>query len=331
LAHALLVLGVAGALATGTTSYYMGERFSTVSQDLEGRIGHWQEGIALVRTSADHWLGLGLGRYPDAYFWSGPLAANAGSWELPDEDGQRFSRLGAARHVLGFGELFRISQRVAADTTGPFHYRMKLRAPARSSLHLEICRKHLLYTQTCAIAIVKADNPTWTEVQGSMEVGGLTPGSTQPYRPSVLSLATDGRAPVDIDDLEVIDSAGRSLVSNGDFQAGVDRWFFSSDRHHLPWHAKSLFLHVWVEQGVLGMVMLSLMLLAAAGRTALGRARTHPFAAPLLAGLAGFVTVGVFDSLLDMPRMTLMLLLTAWLALCLNPAAQASATSTRQS
>ncbi len=331
LAHALLVLGMAGALATGTTSYYMGERFSTVSQDLEGRVAHWQEGAALVRSSADHWLGLGLGRYPDAYFWSGPLAANAGSWELPDEDGQRFSRLGAARHVLGFGELFRISQRVAADTTGPFHYRMKLRAPARSSLHLEICRKHLLYTQTCAIAIVKAENPTWTEVQGSMEVGGLTPGSTQPYRPSVLSLATDGRAPVDIDDLEVIDSAGRSLVSNGDFQAGVDRWFFSSDRHHLPWHAKSLFLHVWVEQGVLGMVMLSLMLLAAAGRTALGRARAHPFAAPVLAGLAGFVAVGVFDSLLDMPRMTLMLLLTAWLALCLNPAAQAGETSTRQS
>ena len=64
LAHALLVLGVAGALATGTTSYYMGERFSTVSQDLEGRIGHWQEryrsGAHLRRSLA----GLGLRRYP---------------------------------------------------------------------------------------------------------------------------------------------------------------------------------------------------------------------------------------------------------------------------
>lgn len=321
LAHALLVLGVAGALATGTTSYYMGERFSTVSEDLGGRIAHWQEGAALVRTPADHWLGLGLGRYPDAYFWSGPLAANAGSWELPEENGNRFSRIGATRFVLGFGELFRVSQHVAADTTGPFHYRMKLRAPARSGLHLEICRKHLLYTQTCAIALIRIDSPIWVEVQGTMEAGSLTNGAGQPYRPSVLALAIDGRAPVDVDDIEVIDNAGRSLVANGDFQAGVDRWFFSSDRHHLPWHAKSLFVHVWVEQGALGLVMLGLMLLAAAGRVGLGRAREHPFAAPVLAGLAGFVAVGVFDSLLDMPRMTLMLLLTAWLALCMNPAA----------
>ena len=43
---------------------------------------------------------------------------------------------------------------------------------------------------------------------------------------------------------------------------------------------------------MLGMVMRSLMLLAAAGRTALA-ARGHPFAAPLLAGMAGFVVGGV--------------------------------------
>ncbi|MBT0962367.1 O-antigen ligase family protein [Denitromonas iodatirespirans] len=320
-AHALLALGVAGALATGATSYYVGERFSTVSEDLEGRMAHWREGAALLRTPADTWLGLGLGRYPEAYFWSGPLAANAGSWELPEEDGNRYTRLGAARHVLGFGELFRVSQHVAADTTGPFHYRMKVRAPERSSLHVEICRKHLLYTQSCAITTVPVESAQWTDVQGPMEAGSLTDLVDPHFRPSVLSLATAGRAPVDVDDIEIIDSAGRSLVANGDFQAGVDRWFFSSDRHHLPWHAKSLFLHVWVEQGVLGMVMLGVMLLAAAGRVALGRVRTHPMAAPLLAGLAGFVAVGIFDSLLDMPRMTLMLLFTAWLALCLNPAA----------
>ena len=321
-AHALLVLGMAGALATGATSYYMGERFSTVGEDLEGRMAHWREGAALLRTPADYWLGLGLGRYPEAYYWAGPLAANAGAWELPEEDGNRYARIGATRFVLGFGELFRVSQRVAADTLGPFHYRMRVRAPERSALHVEICRKHLLYTQSCAITTVPVDSVGWTEVQGSMDAGNLADLIDPLYRPSVLSLATSGRAPVDVDDLEIIDSAGRSLVTNGDFQAGVDRWFFSSDRHHLPWHAKSLFVHVWVEQGVLGLAMLGVMLLAAAGRVALGRAHTHPLAAPLLAGLAGFVTVGVFDSLLDMPRMTLMLLLTAWLALCLNPAAR---------
>ncbi len=316
---ALLVLGAVAALAAGAGSYYMGERFSTTSQDLQGRIDHWMEGASLVRTPADALFGIGLGRYPEAYFWAGPLAANAGSWQLPDEAGNRFSRLGTTRSVLGFGELFRISQQVPSDTLGPFHYRMRVRAPAISKLHLEVCRKHLLYTQKCAIKEFKVDADQWTEVSGSTNAGSLTPSTGFNWQPTVLSLAASGRAPVDVDDVEIIDNTGRMIVANGDFHAGVAHWFFSSDRHHLPWHAKSLPLHVWIEQGWLGVIAIGATLLAALARTALGRVRTHPFAPPLLAGLIGFLIVGIFDSLLDMPRMTIMLFLLCWVALTLAP------------
>jgi hypothetical protein len=37
-------------------------------------------------------------------------------------------------------------------------------------------------------------------------------------------------------------------------------------------------------------------------RLTLGRARRHLLAPPLLAGLVGFLLVGAFDSLLDIPR-----------------------------
>ena len=315
----VLVLGVAGSVATGLGSYYMGERFSTTSADLDGRIAHWQEGARLVRTPMDAAFGIGLGRYPDAYYWSGPLASNAGSWQLLEDDGNRYSRLGATRSVLGFGELFRISQQVPGNTLGPFHYRMRVRAPSKSSLHLEVCRKHLLYANRCAIKEFRIESPGWTEISGTTDAGSLTLGRGLDWQPSVFSLAVSGRAPVDIDDVEVIDDQARSIVANGDFESGVDDWFFSSDRHHLPWHAKSLPLHVWIEQGWLGVLAIGGTLLAALSRVAFGRVRHHKLAPALLAGLSGFLVVGLFDSLLDMPRMTLSMFLLSWVALTLTP------------
>jgi hypothetical protein len=321
--NGLLVLGLAATVAAGLGSYYVGERFSTTSEDLAGRMAHWREGAALVRTPMDAAFGIGLGRYPEAYFWAGPLAGNAGSWQLVDEAGNRFSRLAATRHVLGFGELFRISQQVPADTRGPLHYQLRVRAPAPTTLHLEVCRKHLLYAADCTIDEFKVTAGEWTAVAGSTQDRGLKPRDGLERQPAVLSLAVSGRAPVDIDDVAVIDGLARPIVHNGDFQAGVDHWFFSSDRHHLPWHAKSLPLHVWIEQGALGLLAVGATLAAGLGRLAFGRVRRHPLAPPLLAGLVGFLGVGLFDSLLDMPRMTLSLFLMSWVALSLAPQAPA--------
>jgi len=319
--NAVLVLGVSSALAVGIGSYYVGERFSTTSEDLQGRIHHWKEGARLVQTTEDALFGIGLGRYPEAYFWSGPLAADAGSWQLPSEAGNRFTRLAPPRHLLSFGDIFRISQRVPADTLGPFHYRIRVRSQGPTRLHFEVCRKHLLYTHRCAIQAIEVDSRDWTEVSGTTEAGNLPLPEGLHRQSTVLSLAVAGRATLDIDDVEVMDSSGRLIVANGNFDHGVDRWFFSSDRHHLPWHAKSLPLHVWIEQGWFGVLAIGGTLLAALSRIAVGRVRSHPLAPPLLAGLIGFLVVGIFDSLLDMPRMTIMLFMLAWVALTLSPQA----------
>lgn len=51
--------------------------------------------------------------------------------------------------------------------------------------------------------------------------------------------------------------------------------------------------------------------------------RLHPFAPNLLAALVGVTTVGLVDSLIDIPRITLFLTLLLWLALNLRqPAAR---------
>ncbi|MCB1959479.1 MAG: hypothetical protein KDE68_02965 [Rhodocyclaceae bacterium] len=312
----VLVLGLAAALAASLGSYYVGERFSTTEKDLEGRLTHWRAGADLVNRQEDALLGIGVGRYPDAYYWSGPLAASAGIWKIDQVDGNRFASLGAPRHVLGFGELFRVSQQVPSDAVPPYVFRFRARGHDNTGIHLEICRKHLLYTHECSGAAAHVPKGDWQHFEVTSRPGDSD--HTPPDDSLLFSFAVSGRAALDVDDLDVIDGRGVSILANGDFHAGTDFWFFSSDRHHLPWHAKSLPLHIWIEQGWLGVFATGLLVLGATARMLVGRARALPIAAPLTAGLAGFLVVGLFDSLLDMPRMTTIFYLTLWLALVIR-------------
>jgi len=104
------------------------------------------------------------------------------------------------------------------------------------------------------------------------------------------------------------------------FAQGADHWFFTSDRHHLPWHAKNLWLHFFVEQGWLGLVAFSLLCAAAVWRLTLGRGAGHPLAPPLLGGLTAFFIVGAFDSLVDAPRLAMLALLVMFVALGIRSA-----------
>jgi hypothetical protein len=315
----LAVAGIAGIISVFTASYYVGARFSTVALDLAGRMKHWSDSVALVQAPMQTALGIGTGRFADAYFWQTPGATYPGTWEILDRDGVRFLRLGAPRHTLGFGELFRVSQRVARNVEGAFAYRIEVRAPGKTALHLELCRKHLLYADHCAGKAVPVEGEQWHTLEGQLDTGNLTPSAWYLPRPTVFSLSSGGGNPVEIRDIELTDNKGHALLKNGRFGSGADYWFFSSDRHHLPWHAKNLWVHLYVEQGVLGIVAVGAAVLAALLRLATKRRYRDAAGAALLTGLVGFMVVGLFDSLLDVPRLTTFFFLVVWLALCLDP------------
>eukprot|EP01031_Cornospumella_fuschlensis_P048202 gene48202-59036_t len=109
-------------------------------------------------------------------------------------------------------------------------------------------------------------------------------------------------ARVDIAHIAMQDSQGRQLLQNGDFNREMAHWFFSSDRHHLPWHIKNAALHVLFEQGLVGLALLGSAYLLVLVRLSFGRGRDHPLAPAIVAALIGFGAVGAFDSLLDVPR-----------------------------
>ncbi|HRH71890.1 MAG TPA: hypothetical protein PLM62_02280 [Zoogloea sp.] len=318
------VLVVGGMVISTLGSYYMGSRLAATGDDLHSRTTHFAHGLGMVRGADAVLFGLGLGRYPDSYFWKVPDPGVPGFLALQGGAGERYMRIGGERHATGSGEVLRLTQRIASDAALPFHFRVRARADKDVRLYLRPCRKHLLYAEDCVTAAADLKGGSgWQDLELKQWTGGegfARPG--WPPRPASLSIHVDGRGQVDVDDVQAFDGQLRPLLRNGDFERGVDYWFFSSDRDHLPWHAKNIFVHSYVEQGLFGLATLVLALLAAAAHLLRAPTRLHPLAPVLLASLAGVTTVGLVDSLLDMPRITLMIMLVLWLSLSLRQPSQ---------
>ena len=143
----------------------------------------------------------------------------------------------------------------------------------------------------------------WQPVELLLAGDRLSTGAWYAPKLLVFSVGLESRGSrVEIDALRLLAASGRELLRNGDFEQGLAHWYFSSDRHHLPWHLKSLARHLLFEQGWLGLTSFAALAVAAAWRLAFGRARGHLLAPPLAAALAGLLGVGLVDSLLDIPR-----------------------------
>ncbi|GHU08781.1 hypothetical protein AGMMS50225_08060 [Betaproteobacteria bacterium] len=324
-----LVLGVLalGVLASGT--YYASKRFETVSGDLGSRWRHWAMGASLPESGAEQWFGIGVGRYAERFFLQKTVeGAYPGTHQLSsDDDGRHFLRLGGPRHQLGFGEIYRVSQRVSSTLKRPLVVMIDARAPngGAERLHVEICRKHLLYARGCAIKSVGVPGGGWKQLEFVLDSKDFGAGADRLPRPAVFSLAdvTKGGM-IDIAKVSVIDAKGTDLLDNGDFAAGGDFWFFSSDNFHLPWQEDNLWLHLWVEQGWFGVIAFSLLGLVALWRVSMGRAAHHPLAPPLAGAMLGFFSLGAFNSLVNAPRLTTFVFMLMWVALGVRVGREAS-------
>jgi hypothetical protein len=123
------------------------------------------------------------------------------------------------------------------------------------------------------------------------------------------------RTLVDIDNVSLKDAQGREWLANGDFTHGMERWFPYYDFNHLPWHIKNLWVHIYFDQGALGLISLA-GFLAATLAAAIQRARQgDSWGFAVGTAMASFLAVGLFGGLLDMPRVIfvayLMLFVTA--------------------
>ena len=320
----LTVLAISVGILLGGA--YMSERFSTGSSDLKGRQQHWAQALSLLNDPLAWAFGQGTGRYPASNFLSGRAEDQTGDLRLREQGGAHHLVLSAGKHVQGWGEMFRVSQRIGAFD-GPLTLRLDARADVATALHVEVCNKHLLYDSNCQFAAVstQALPGQWQALELVLPGAGLSSGSPLAPRFVVFSVAvSDSGHSVELAHLRATDAGGRELLVNGDFNDGLARWYFSSDRNHLPWHMKNMLLHVLFEQGGVGLALFCTLVLAALWRLTAGTARDHTLAPAAAAAIIGFLIVGLFDSLLDAPRVAFLFDLLVALALLL-PATTAAA------
>lgn len=302
------------------------ERAAVWKQDGQQRLQHWADGLRLIHGARQWLLGKGAGRFVASHFYEGPIQSHAGDYRLRRDDTESFLALTGGKHEQGHGELFRITQRIA-PAAGLAQGQITVRAERDATLNLEICERHLLNIDNCTTAqlAVKPDAAgaaVWRTVD--FELGPLPSLGGSPWLPRFVSFSMAVETPgarIDIARVALRDALGTPLLVNGDFNLEMARWFFSSDRHHLPWHIKNAALHVLFEQGLVGVSLLGLAFVVALARLSFGRGRNHPLAPAIAAGLLGFAVVGAFDSLLDASRVGLVFftLLTLGLGLRAMP------------
>jgi hypothetical protein len=326
-AGAMVIAGMVIAAFGGGA--YMTGRFATSTEDFDGRLHHWERALGELKGPVDVVFGKGLGRFMDTYAMVAPANMRPADYRLHADGDRPYLRLIAGTHVNGWGELLRVSQRMAPPV-GPAVVQFDVRANGPRLVHVEVCQKHLLYDMGCLVKRIEVQGKpgVWQTMKATLDGEPLSRGVW--YAPRLISFAIateNSDQPTDVDAISLAGADGRNLLANGDFSDGMARWFFSSDRYHMPWHAKNMAVAIGFDQGLVGLGLLALLLAGALWRVAFGHARGHPLAPAIAGGLVGFVAVGMFDSLLDVPRVAFAFYLLVLIGLTLRPLRPAAGTA----
>jgi hypothetical protein len=272
------------------------------SRDFQGRLVQWQESLSLMRRDPLHVsAGMGLGSFPREFYLGqvGPMKLASYRLERDSSPGQR------SYLALNGGRAMYLDQRIDATAGREVQLRGQLRASRQGArLAIGLCEKSLLASVGCAWAEVEA-GVDWQTFEVQLTVPPSARAAAGIEVPVSLSLhnATFG-ARVDVTQLSVLDGQ-RELLANGSFERHLDRWFMHSDAH-LAWRAHSTWLQVLFEQGLLGVAAWLALGVAEVGAAV--RAINAPaVSAAALAAAAGLLVVGSFDTVLDSPRIIVML------------------------
>ncbi|MEH3086128.1 MAG: hypothetical protein PGN26_06240 [Xylophilus ampelinus] len=321
---------VAEVVAFSGSGSFLQSRVAASQADLGSRLDHWRRGAALLRSPADWALGLGLGRLPARYAAAYPLAEFPGTAHgVPTADGGTAVRLAGPGQDSRRGRYFALTQRVDAAGPGPLRVTADIAVRRPAMLQFRVCERHLLYTRACRRAdlLVLPGAQPWQRVSVLLQGPALPEarGWRAPPRLAMFSVAAPlaGTA-AEIGRLSLArESAGappRELLANGDFAAGLARWWPAAQGYFLPWHIDNLLLEALIERGLAGVVLLyGALALAVRGllprRGAAGAEALGPLAPVLAAALAGAALIGAVSSVLDVPRDAFLLHLLLFFAL----------------
>jgi hypothetical protein len=297
------VLLVVGALTAAASTGGMRDRLGDSMKDFETRRANWEAGLSVRDAGAVRALfGMGLGTYQRAMLMRSPVNRPSDLVLVPDGQGVYVSMRVETPFFLG--------QKIAAPAAGwagTAHLTLFARSVgAAAALGVSICDKVLLYSDQCRGGAVPLASPgVWQPVVMTVPLDGLggKPLLNLLRRPVELSLSgTDPGHRVEVRDVHLADDAGHEMLLNGDFGLGMDRWIFTDDSH-ISWRMLNEYLMLWFETGLTGVVAF----LALAGLAIAGGIRATWYGAvtgaAVAGSVAGFLVSGMFDNVLEAPRL----------------------------
>lgn len=322
---AALVLEVLLVLGTGS---FLAERMAASDRDFGSRMSHWARGVRLLHGPVDWMVGLGLGRLPAHYAASGPRGEFSGAAELgsnADAGGatEQFATVWGPPRRASLAGLYALTQRVDLVRGARYVVAMDLRTHAMTDVLVQVCERHLLYEGDCQFEVVRVapDKGHGEHVEFELQGDPLTGGPLPWSRPVMFSIAVDrAGGVVDIHSVRLSAGSERNLLSNGDFSQGMAHWFAAAQFYFLPWHIDNLYLEWLIERGVVGLCLFGLLIAWSLWHLVFGPARKLPIAPYLAAALCSGLTVGLVSSMMDAPRVALLLLLLCLASLCLRHA-----------
>jgi VanZ family protein len=298
---------VIAVVAIGLFTPYMATRLTETAEDFATRERNWKEGLALDRQD---WLsfliGTGIGTYPRIVAAS-PLAGETpGNYVLGRDDGRSYLTLHPAPG-------FYFGQKVPVVGGTSYTLTLKARTAGDATLQVGLCAKLLLYSFDCHAATLRP-GARWTQLTATI-VAPRSPGLVP--APVELWLAGDDASPLDIAELRLVGGDGGNVLANGDFADGTARWLFTSD-YHLDWRIKNLYLATWFDGGVLGLLASMVVVATSMAEACRAVRRGDRWGAPIIGALVALLVSGVFDDVLEAPRLACLYVLVILLGLTLG-------------
>lgn len=289
---------------------FMEARFSGTQAEATTRTRHWARAIAMMdKDVLTALFGMGLGSFPKTLLIKQPAAASA-SFGFERERNDGYLRLGSGRPLY-------LDQRITLTPGETSTVVLDMRSStADASLDAMLCEKSIQYSFRCRMVRFRSGVANaWAHREGSLESGEIGSGTWPLRRPVALSLTNPrSGSVVDVTRVRLLDSRGGDHLVNGDFSTGGARWFFAAD-DHLPWHIFNLWVEILFEQGWLGVLAVAGLVASALWRSAADMWRGDLQAGVILAALAGFLAVGITESLFDGPRVTTLFFVVVLMAL----------------
>ncbi len=297
----------------------MKARVTQAEADSESRHKHWEAAIDAVDSNLFKQLfGMGLGSFPRTFYWSNQENSHPATYRIANENGNQFL-------ALQGGDALFMGQYILMHSQSSYKLALDVRSPSKNTrLSMPICEKSLQYSFRCVEAGVNVNSTEWQHVETtimSADVGAISPdiAAGRFARPTQLALYAGGNAEtiIEVDNVSLQDASGQNLIANGDFYAGMDRWFFSTEKHN-PWHIFNIWVQILFDIGWFGLISFVLLVLLVYYR--LLKALRHDVYAPvLLASLTGFLVIGYVDSPFDAPRLAfLFCMLVVFAIFCLT-------------